>query len=390
MNKAYKFRLYPNTEQQILFAKTFGCVRFIYNRMLGDKIRHYEETKKYLKTTPAQYKKEFEWLKEVDSLALANAQLHLEVAYKNFFRDKNIGFPKFKSKHKGYNSYTTNLVNGNIMLINGYLKLPKLGLVKVKQHRDIPDNYKLKSVTVSKKSSGKYYVSILYEYESKIIPVVVNSAVGLDFSMKELYVSSEGQTPNYPRPYRQTQAKLAKEQRKLSKRQKGGKNRAKQKIKVARLHEKVANQRSDFLHKQSRQITNALDAVCVEDLNMQGMSQVLNFGKSVSDNGWGMFVNMLAYKLLEQGKQFVKIDKWFPSSKMCSVCGIIKPEITLSERTYRCDCGLVCDRDVNAAINIKNEGIRIMNRRAYGDSLVNISTLVESSQEAPASNAVRR
>jgi putative transposase len=360
VNKSYKFRIYPNAEQVVLFAKTFGCVRFIYNRMLADKIAHYEATGKTLKTTPAQYKADFEWLKEVDSLALANAQLHLESAYRNFFRDKSVGFPNFKSKHKGHNSYTTNLVNGNIELVGGYLKLPKLGKVKIKQHRDIPVDYRLKSVTINKAPSGKYFASILYEYEAEIQAAQINHAVGLDFSMKELYVSSDGVTPEYPRFYRQAQAKLAKEQRKLSRRQKGGKNRQKQKIKVARRHEKVANQRLDFLHKQSRQITNAFDAVCVEDLNMKGMSQALNFGKSVSDNGWGMFTNMLSYKLAEQGKQLVKIDKWYPSSKTCSACGSIKDELALSERTYQCECGFVCDRDINAAINIRNEGLRML------------------------------
>jgi len=358
MNKAFKFRLYPNAEQRILLAKTFGCVRFIYNRMLSDKISYYAETKENLKPTPAQYKIEFPWLCEVDSLALANAQLNLEKAYRNYFRDKSVGFPRFKSKHRGLNSYTTNLVNGNIELSNGALKLPRLGKAKIKQHRQIPEGYRLKSVTVSLTSSGKYFASILYEYDAEIQPVEPIRVLGLDFSMPELYVDSNGDIPEYPRPYRQAQERLAREQRKLSRRKKGGKNRQKQKRKVARLHEHIANQRKDFLHKQSRQIANAYDAVCVEDLNMSGMSQALNFGKSVSDNGWGSFTQMLNYKLSEQGKHFVKIDKWFPSSKKCSHCGAIKDKLPLSERTYSCECGLVCDRDVNAAINIRNAGMQ--------------------------------
>lgn len=168
MNKAYKFRIYPNKEQEILFDKTFGCVRFIYNHMLADKIAYYKETKKKLNNTPAQYKKEFEWLKEVDSLALANAQLNLQTAYNNFFRDKKIGFPKFKSKKSNRHSYTTNFVNNNIKLENGYLVLPKVKAVKLKQHREIPQDYQLKSVTVSKTPTGKYYASILFEYEYKV------------------------------------------------------------------------------------------------------------------------------------------------------------------------------------------------------------------------------
>ena len=360
MNKAYRFRIYPNKEQVTLLAKTFGCVRFIYNHMLEDKINHYEKTKENLLTTPTQYKAEFKWLKVVDSLALANAQLHLQTAYKNFFRDPKVGFPKFKSKHKGDKSYTTNLVNGNISIDGKYLKLPKLGRIKVKQHRSIPGNFKLKSVTVSKTPTGKYYASLLYEYELIVEYKKPMSFVGLDFSMKELYVSSEGEIASYNRFYRRSQDKLAREQRKLSNMELGSKNRNKQRIKVARLHERIANQRKDFLHKKSRQITNGYDAVCIEDLNMKGMAQALNLGKSVSDNGWGMFRTMLSYKLAEQGKTIVIIGKWFPSSKLCSSCGKAKDELPLSERTYRCECGFECDRDVNAARNILNEGIRLL------------------------------
>jgi putative transposase len=193
-----------------------------------------------------------------------------------------------------------------------------------------------------------------------ILPVEPKNVVGLDFSMKELYVSSDEVFANYPRFYRQALEKLAREQRKLSRRKEGGTNRNKQRVKVARLHEHIANQRSDFLHKQSRQIANAYDVVCIEDLNMKGMSQALNFGKSVADNGWGMFQNMLSYKLSDQGKQLIKIDKFFPSSKTCSCCGRIKDELGLTERVYRCKCGLTLDRDVNAAINIKQEGLRTL------------------------------
>lgn len=360
MNKAYKFRLYPNKEQVTLLSKTFGCVRFIYNRMLADKKEYYEKTKENLYTTPAQYKTEFEWLKAVDSLALANAQLHLQTAYKNFFRDPKVGFPKFKCKHKGNKSYTTNLVNGNISITGTHLKLPKLGFIRIKLHRKVPGDFRLKSVTVSKTPSGKYYASLLYEYECTVEHKIPTRFIGLDFSMKELYVSSDGEAANYSRFYRRAQDKLAREQRKLSKMKRESKNRNRQRIKVARMHERIANQRKDFLHKQSRQITNGYDAVCIEDLNMKGMAQGLNLGKSVSDNGWGVFRSMLSYKLAEQGKTIVIIDKWFPSSKLCSSCGNVKEELPLSERTYRCTCGFVCDRDVNAARNIMNEGIRLL------------------------------
>ena len=361
MNKAYKFRIYPNVKQENLLARTFGCVRFIYNKMLADKMEHYEKTGKKLNNTPAWYKSEFEWLKEVDSLALANAQMHLQTAYNNFFRDTKIGFPKFKSKKSNHYSYTTNRVNGNIKLQDGYIVLPKLKAVKIKQHREVPLDYILKSVTVSKTPSGKYFVSILFEYEQDVMPIIPKNFVGLDFSMKELYVASDGSSACYPRYYRLVLDKLAKESRKLSKMQKGSNNRNKQRIKVARLHEKVTNQRKDFLHKCSKHITKAFDCVCIEDLNMKGMSQALNFGKSVADNSFGTFVTMLDYKLSEQGKQLIKIDKWYPSSKTCSCCGAIKEALLLEERTYKCDaCGFTLDRDYNASINIKNEGMRLV------------------------------
>ena len=362
MNKAYKFRIYPNAEQQIILAKTFGCVRFIYNQMLSDKINHYEETKQKLNNTPAQYKSKFPWLKEVDSLALANAQMNLQTAYNSFFRNTKIGFPKFKSKKSNRRSYTTNCVNGNISIDNGFLKLPKVGLVKLKQHRLILSNYKLKSVTISQTPSGKYYASVLFEYENKIQEQELHDFLGLDFSMHGLYKDSNGNEPAYPRYYRQAEERLKREQRKLTLMQKGSKNRSKQRIKVANLHEKVANQRKDFLHKQSRQIANAYDCVCIENLDMRSMSQSLNFGKSVADDGWGMFVTFLKYKLEETGKRLVKVNKFFASSQICNVCGYKNTATkNLSIRAWDCaECGAHHDRDINAAINIRNEGMRLV------------------------------
>ena len=362
MNKAYKFRIYPNAEQQIILTKTFGCVRFIYNQMLSDKINYYEETKQKLNNTPAQYKSKFPWLKEVDSLALANAQMNLQTAYNNFFRNPKIGFPKFKSKKSNRRSYTTNCVNGNISIDNGFLKLPKVGLVKLKQHRLILSNYKLKSVTISQTPSGKYYASVLFEYENQIQEQELHDFLGLDFSMHGLYKDSNGNEPAYPRYYRQAEERLKREQRKLSLMQKGSKNRSKQRIKVANLHEKVANQRKDFLHKQSRQIANAYDCVCIENLDMKAMSQLQNFGKSVADDGWGMFVTFLKYKLEETGKRLVKVNKFFASSQICNVCGYKNTATkNLSIRAWDCpECGTHHNRDINAAINIRNEGMRLV------------------------------
>ena len=362
-NKAYKFRIYPDSLQQEMFLKTFGAARFVYNRMLEDKIAYYEETGKMLKATPAQYKNEYEFLKEVDSLALANAQLQLETAYRNFFRDKSIGFPKFKSKKHPKQSYTTNLVNGNIRIEGKKIRLPKVGMVRIRIHREIPEGWVLKNVTVSKEPSGKYYASLLYE-----IPESESQAegaqrekrfLGIDYAMDGLAVMSDGTRAEHPKYFRQAEEKLAREQRKLSHCEKGSRNYAKQKRKVAVIHEKVRNQRKDFLHKMSRRLADGYDVIGVEDIDMRAMSQTLHFGKSVSDNGFGMLRTMLAYKLEERGKELVKVDRFYPSSKRCSRCGRIKENLTLSDRIYRCKCGNVMDRDVNAAINIRLETMRL-------------------------------
>lgn len=361
MNKAYKFRIYPTTEQAILIQKTFGCVRFIYNHMLHDKMEYYKETGENLKRTPAQYKTTFQWLKEVDSLALANAQLQLNTAYQNFFKRPECGFPKFKSKRHPKKSYTTNCVNQNIRLEHNILRLPKLGLVKVKQHREIPEGWAIKSVTVSQSATGKYYASILFEYESQVTERELKTFLGLDFSMKELYVDSEGHYGNYPRFYRKSEEKLGKEQRKLSHMEKGSSNYKKQRQKVAKIHEKIANQRKDFLHKESRRMADAYDGICIEDLDMRAMSKSLHFGKSVHDNGWGMFTIFLSYKLAEAGKRLIKVDRFFPSSQLCSNCGYQNKDVKdLSVREWVCPiCGKRHDRDENAAVNIKNEGMRL-------------------------------
>ena len=361
-NKAYKFRLYPNEEQKVLFAKTFGCVRFIYNQMLSDKIVYYKETGMKLNNTPAQYKKEFDWLKEVDSLALANAQMNLQTAYNNFFRTPKVGFPKFKSKKRNKDSYTTNNQNGTVSIIDKKLRLPKIGLVKMVQHRIISDNEKIKSATITRTPSGKYYVSILVEYD-KIIPEIELSKdkmIGLDYASHSFYVDSQGRKADYPKFYRKAQDKLARGQRKLSHMKYGSNNYQKQRMIVAKVQEHIANQRKDWIHKLSTKLANEYDIVCVEDINMQNMARSLKLGKSTNDNGFGMFRDILSYKLLDRGKVLVKIDKWFPSSKLCRHCGTINSELTLSDRVWTCSCGATINRDENAAINILNEGLRML------------------------------
>ena len=372
VNRGYKYRIYPNKEQEILIQKTFGCARFIYNKMLENRITTYEkykenkiELKKQKYRTPASYKGEFPWLKEVDSLALANAQMDLDKAYKNFFRDPKVGYPKYKSKHKDRKSYTTNNQKGSIRIIDeNHIRIPILKDLKIKMHRPIKENSSIKAATISQTPTGKYFISILLEYpEEKTTPINPRQekVLGLDYSSTSLYIDDMGSESEYPKYYRQAEAKLKKEQRKLSKRKKDSKNKEKQRQKVARLHEKVANQRNDFLHKKSRQIANVYDAVIIEDINMKAISQCLNLGKSTNDNGYGKLKTYLDYKLKEQGKQLIKIDKWYPSSKQCSHCNTINKELTLSQRSWRCStCGEDLDRDINAAINIKNEGCRIL------------------------------
>lgn len=253
MNRAYKFRIYPTRKQEILIHKTFGCCRFVYNHMLADKKQAYEETKKTIKITPAAYKKEYPWLKEVDSLALANEQLHLERAYRKFFGESKTGFPKFKSKHGSRKSYTTNVVNGNIWISEGKLRLPKTGTVKIRLHREIPAGWTLKSVTVSMDPSGKYYASLLFAFEScenQAGTVREEKALGIDYAMHGMAVLSTGEKCENPGYYRQAQERLAREQRRLSHCRKGSRNYQKQKRKVARCHEKVRNQRKDYHHKR--------------------------------------------------------------------------------------------------------------------------------------------
>ena len=374
MNKAIKYRLYPTTEQRIMFAKTFGCCRKVYNLMLADKIESYRETKSFGKQTPAGYKEEYPYLKEVDSLALANVQLNLQKAFSNCFgksRKKKNGFPKFKSAKHSRKSYTTNNQNGTIAIVDDkHIKLPKIGKVKAVIHRKPDMDWKIKSATISQDSDGKYYVAVLFEYDNVVSVHMAdtNNAIGLDYASDGLYVDDMGNVGTNHKYYRESYDKLAKEQRRLS-RMKGSKkgetksnNYVKQLRKVNKIHRHITNQRLDNLHKISTEIANRYDVVCVESLNMRAMSNKgFGNGKATMDNGYGMFLNMLEYKLADRGKYFIKVDKWFPSSQICHCCGTYHPEMKdLSIRTMRCDCGYTMDRDRNAALNIKKEGLRIL------------------------------
>ena len=376
MNRAYKFRIYPNKEQRIMFAKTFGCVRFIYNKMLADKIKHYQETGKSLSVTPAKYKGQYEWLKEVDSLALANAQMNLQTAYRNFFRQTRTGFPKFKSKKDSRKRYTTNNQHGSIRIEGGKIKLPKVGYVKIVQHR--PMMGVIKSATVEQTPTNKYFVSILVEYESQVPEVELKKFIGLDYSMHELYVTSEGERANYPRYFRRHEKKLARLCRWHSRRKQGSRNRERMRLRVCLEYEKLTNQRRDYLHKKSYHLAENYDAVCIETLNMRAMSRQLRFGKSVSDNSFGKLREMLRYKLYFSGKKLIEIDKWYASSQLCHVCGYKNPAVKdLSIRKWECPIrGAMHDRDINAAINLREEGKKLVastvgttGSNAYGEGV---------------------
>ncbi|MDN3398706.1 IS200/IS605 family element RNA-guided endonuclease TnpB [Psychrobacter sp. APC 3426] len=372
--KAYKVRLYPNEEQQIFFAKSFGCTRFIWNRMLSDKIDHYNEHKTELKNTPAHYKKEFEWLKEVDSLALANVQQNLRAAYNAFFKN-GTGFPKFKKKGIK-DSYTTNNQKGTVAITDSTVKLPKIGHIKARLPSKI--NGLIKSATISRTPSGKYYVSLLVETIATTLPKT-HSNIGIDLGVTDFIVLSDSTKVANPTFLSQLQDKLAREQKILAKRRAVAKanqrklsesrNYQNQKVKVAKVYEKITNIRKDFLHKLSFTLIKNHDVIAIEDLNVKGMVKNRKLSKAISDSSWSTFTTMLNYKAEWYGKALIKVDRWYPSSKTCSGCGhlLTKAELPLQVRSWNCpSCLQSNDRDINASINILNEGLKLATIKTVG------------------------
>lgn len=362
MEKAYKYRIYPNKEQQILIAKTFGCCRFVYNYYLNKRIQAYKENKTSLNyydctNNLKDLKKEFEWLKEVDAISLQSSLKNLDSAYQKFFKEHG-GFPKFKSKKTHRFSCKTKSVNNNIQFLHNHIKLPKLGWLKTRD-RQVPQG-RILNATISQEPSGKYYCSICCtDVEIQPLPQT-NNQVGIDLGIKDFAITSDGVKYNNPKYLQQSLDKLTKLQRELSRKTRGGSNWNKIRIKVARLYEKIKHQRQDYLYKLSTELIRENDVICIEDLQVKDMIQNHKLARSISDVSWSEFTRQLQYKADWYRRRVIKVDKYFVSSQTCSCCGNKFP-ITkdLEIREWICpNCNSVLDRDINAAINILNEGLK--------------------------------
>lgn len=364
LEKAYKYRIYPNKKQKELLSKTFGCCRFVYNHYLNRRVVLYKEKNKSLTYNQnskdlTSLKKELTWLKEVDSTALQSSLKDLDVAYQKFFKEHS-GFPKFKSKRTYRYSYKSKVVGKNIQYNVKYIKLPKLGWVKTRSK--LEPQGRILNATVSQEPSGRFYVSLCCtDVETEPLEDT-NKVTGIDLGLKDFAILSDGSKISNPKYLQKSLKKLAKLQKELSRKTKGGSNYNKARIKVSRMHGHVSNQRKDFLQKLTTELIRQYDVICIEDLDVKEMLQNKKLSRNISDVSWSEFVRMLSYKADWYDRKIVKVDRYFPSSQLCSYCGHrVNEAKTLSIREWTCPvCGSHHDRDINAAINIKNEGLRIL------------------------------
>ena len=386
IRKAYKYRIYPNKEQKEFFAKCFGCVRFFYNKSLSDMNDIYKSTGKMKNITPASYKEDYPFLKEVDSLALANAQLNRNIAFKDFMKQRyknNKDKPNFKSKRYDQSYTTNNQGSVNISSNNRYISIPKCPRIRIKMHRDFEGI--IKSITVTRTTDNKYYMSLLVEEETKQAKPI-DKMIGLDLGIKELIVDSNGHKYKNHKYLTKSQEKLAKEQRKLSKMVKGSNDRNKQRIKIARLYKHIQNQRNDYLHKLSRKIIDENQVICIEDLKVKDMEHKNKLARNITDASWSRLVSMLTYKANWYGRKVIKVPNNYPSSQLCSICGY-KNSITKSLNIRKWTCpegGSIHDRDINAAKNILSKGIETLTKDGtHPDSLFMLGSLDSSSKKPP-------
>ncbi|MFZ2727863.1 MAG: RNA-guided endonuclease TnpB family protein [Methylococcaceae bacterium] len=362
MLKAFKYRIYPTKQQEILLNKTFGCVRVVWNHNV-EIFNKYDKnlTEQEQPLTSTELRKKFKWMQEISAAALQQKEMDFKTFKNNYFsktRKKKIGRPSFKKKH---NNQSFRLPNQKFSLKDNRIRLEKIGKIKIVIDREVPINSKFMSVTISKNKSNQFFASVLVEME--IIPKEkTGKSIGIDIGITNFLTLSNNTIVDNPRYFRESQTKLAKAQKHLSRKLKDSKRRQKANLKVARIHINIANKRKDFIHKETTKLINEYDIIAIEDLNVAGMVKNHKLAKSISDASFAEFYNVLSYKADWYGKEIIKIDRWFASSKTCSCCGWKDNDLTLSDRVFKCEiCGLELDRDINASKNILNEALRVSN-----------------------------